>query len=91
MMNHTKVYMNFFGYGEQDYIMCESCMRNRAVDVHHLDNRGMGGVAEQRLDTIENLVGLCRECHNKAEHIEEFNDAVKIKHLRRLELWRKTR
>ena len=82
--------MEFFGYGEQDYIMCESCYRNRAVDVHHLDNRAMGGVANKRLDVIENLAGLCRECHNKAEHIEEFNESVRQKHLKRIDLWKRT-
>ena len=78
--------MEHFKYGETDFIPCESCFNKRAVDVHHIDARGMGGVAELRLDVIENLVGLCRECHNKAEHSDEFNERVKRKHLQRLKL-----
>ena len=90
MMRHTKVYMDFFGYGDQDTIMCESFCGKRAVDVHHIDARGMGGNPDASKDVIENLVGLCRNCHEKAEHSEEFNESVKQKHLRRIELWKKT-
>ena len=31
MQNHTKVYMNFFYYGIEDFIPCEMC-GSRAVD-----------------------------------------------------------
>lgn len=64
MKNHTKVYLKHFGYGEQDFIPCECC-GNRAVDIHHIVSRGMGGVANNRLDIIENLQALCRSCHTK--------------------------
>jgi len=58
-MRHTKIYMNHFGYGEQDFIPCEMCS-SRAVDTHHVLGRG------KSMDVIENLMALCRECHNKA-------------------------
>lgn len=64
MKNHTLVYMNHFGYGEQDFIPCECC-GNRAVDINHIIARGMGGVKDNRLDIIENLMGMCREHHLK--------------------------
>ena len=30
---------------------------------------------------IENLIGLCRDCHNKAENDNMFNMFCRIKHL----------
>lgn len=66
MQRHTKVYMDYFGYGEQDFIPCENC-GNRAIDVHHINYRSHCGE-----DVIENLIGLCRSCHN-AVHNEKIN------------------
>ena len=60
MQKHVKNYMKYFGYGEQDCILCEACERV-ACDVHHVVYRSHGGS-----DDINNLVGLCRECHDKA-------------------------
>jgi len=60
MKNHTKVYMKHFGYGIEDFIPCEVC-NSRAVDIHHIDCRGMGG--SKKSDDIENLMALCRQCH----------------------------
>ena len=54
-------------------------MQDRAVDIHHLESRGMGG--SKNKDYIENLMGLCRDCHNKAESDSMFNMFCKIKHL----------
>jgi hypothetical protein len=79
MKIHTKVYMQFFDYGETDFVMCEFCQQDRAVDIHHLDSRGMGG--SKNKDYIENLMGLCRECHIKAESDSSFNMFCRIKHL----------
>ena len=61
MQKHTKVYFNELKYGEQDFIPCEVC-GSRAVDIHHIYGRGKGK------DVIENLIGLCRECHIKAHN-----------------------
>ena len=79
MKKHTKVYMDFFDYGEQDFVMCEMCQQDRAVDIHHLNPRAMGGSKSK--DYIENLMGLCRDCHNKAESDSSFNFYARIKHL----------
>lgn len=71
MKKHTKIYLKHFDYGEQDYIPCEVC-GSRAVDIHHIDCRGMGGGKTK--DTIENLMAVCRSCHveygDKKQHIE---------------------
>ena len=79
MRIHTKVYMDFFNYGEQDFIPCEMC-GSKAVDVHHLTKRSKFGSKKEK-DFIENLIGLCRDCHNKAEHDNMFNCFARIKHL----------
>jgi 5-methylcytosine-specific restriction endonuclease McrA len=89
MQRHTKIYMDFYQYGIDDLVPCVGC-NNRAVDVHHIDARGMGGDPTGRKDVIENLVALCRRCHNNAEFNKEFNDLIKRKHLTRLRLWKAT-
>lgn len=68
MKNHTKVYLRFFGYSGYEFMPCEICGA-RAVDIHHIRARGMGGSKEK--DNIENLMGLCR-----AHHVE-FGDIEK--------------
>ena len=78
MQKHTKVYMNFFGYDESDYIPCEMGCGSRAVDIHHLERRTRNKVTN---DYIENLVGLCRDCHINAESDKSFNMYTRIKHL----------
>jgi hypothetical protein len=74
LQNHTKVYFNFFGYDESSYIECELC-GSRAVDIHHLERRN-----KIKNDFIENLVGLCRDCHIKTDD-SMFNMFCRIKHL----------
>ncbi len=80
MKKHTKVYMKHFGYGVEDFIPCEVC-GSRAVDIHHIEARGMGG--SDRSDTIDNLMGLCRLCHveygDKKQHMEMLKLAHKKK------------
>jgi hypothetical protein len=74
MQNHTKVYFNFFNYEKGDTILCEFC-GSVAVDIHHLECRN-----KIKNDYIENLVGLCRDCHIKCNE-SSFNMYVRIKHL----------
>jgi len=81
MKKHTKIYIDYFKFGEQDFIGCEVCGR-RAVDIHHIEARGLGG--SKTKDFIENLSALCRECHIKAETKPEFNILVKKIHLKHL-------
>lgn len=73
--------MQHFGYIKDDYIPCTTC-GSRAVDIHHIDPRGMGGSKQK--DFIENLAALCRLCHNKAESSKDFNQLVKDNHLKLL-------
>ena len=81
LKKHTKIYLKYFNYGLDDFIPCTTC-GSRAVDIHHINARGMGG--SKTKDYIENLAALCRTCHNKAESSKEFNKKVKDKHLKLL-------
>ena len=60
MKNYKKIYFKHFNYGIDDVILCEVCGRV-AVDIHHIKYRSRGGT-----DEIDNLMALCRSCHDKA-------------------------
>jgi hypothetical protein len=60
MQKHTQIYMKYFGYHLSDWMPCEIC-GCQAVDLHHIEARGMGGSNER--DTIDNLMALCRGHH----------------------------
>lgn len=63
--------MDHFGFAGDDFIPCEVCGA-RAVDIHHINCRGMGG--SKKKDTIDNLMAVCRQCHleygDKKDHME---------------------
>ena len=75
MQKHTKVYFDFFCYDVSDTIYCEMC-NAVAVDIHHLEKRN-----KTKNDFIENLIGVCRDCHIKAESDSSFNMYCRIRHL----------
>jgi 5-methylcytosine-specific restriction endonuclease McrA len=83
MVNHKKVYCTFFNLDISDRILCTSCLQG-AVDIHHIRPRGMGGSEK---DYIENLVALCRKCHDKVESSRSFNKMIRIKHLKLVLFW----
>ena len=62
MRKHTKIYLDYFDYTTADFIPCECCGA-KAVDINHIDARGMGG--SKKKDIIENLMAVCRDCHVK--------------------------
>lgn len=71
MQKHTKIYMDYFGYGIDDFIPCEMCGA-KAVDIHHITPRSkFGRNTEDKMNTIDNLIALCRNCHNMA-HGEDY-------------------
>jgi len=63
MVNHKKVYCNYFGYDIGDIIICEICkyecsqafyidkppILREAVDIHHIIPRGSGGTGYNRI------------------------------------------
>ena len=64
MKKHIKNYLKAIDAGEQDIILCERCAFI-AVDIHHITFKGQGGS-----DEYENLIALCRGCHDKAHTSE---------------------
>ena len=74
--------MTFFYLDESDYIGCEMNCGTEAVDIHHIQARGMGG--SKFMDYIENLIALCRDCHNMAETDKQFNTYCRIQHLEKI-------
>ena len=82
MKKHTKIYMDYFGYVADDVILCEICC-NRAVDLHHIDCRGMGG--SKNKDNINNIMALCREDHLKYGDKKQYIDFLKDIHNQLLE------
>ena len=63
------------------YIPCEVC-DSKAVDIHHIEARGMGGSKEA--DTIENLMALCRNCHIIYGDVKHHKEWLKHIHERKL-------
>lgn len=64
MKKYVKIYLDYFGYDIGDFIQCEVCGA-KAVDIQHISPRGMGG--SKTKDYIENLMAMCRKCHNEAD------------------------
>ena len=64
MVKHKKVYFEATGLSPVEFVECEVC-GGRAVDIHHIQPRGMGGSKSR--DNIENLMAVCRPCHHEAD------------------------
>jgi len=79
MQKYTKIYLDAFGYGEQDYTPSE-ISENRAVDINHIDNRGMGGDPKGEKDRIENLMALTRKEHDEFGDKNEHMSFLYLKH-----------
>jgi len=64
---HKTVYMREMGCGEDDVLVCEtpnlvnSDCTHVASEIHHVKFRSAGGK-----DILENLVAICKNCHDKA-------------------------
>lgn len=85
MKRHTKIYMDYFGYGPEDFIPCEITGR-RANDIHHIWPRGMGGNPKGDKDVIENLMALTREKHNEYGDVPELVPMLQKIHLKFMEV-----
>ena len=78
MKKYTKQYFSYFGYALDDFLPCEVC-GNKAVDLHHLDCKGMGGTKDK--DNINNVMAVCRQCHLEYGDKKEHMEFLKEKHL----------
>jgi hypothetical protein len=77
MKKHVKIYLNYFGFGEQSFIPSEISGK-RANDIHHIENRGSGG--SKNKDYIKNLMALTREEHEKYGDKKEYIEYLKLVH-----------
>lgn len=77
MKKHTKIYYQFFDYGLQDFVPCE-ISGLKAVDIHHIHARGMGGSKKDKND-IQNLMAVTRIVHvvfgDKSDYMEFLEKA----------------
>ena len=63
-MNYKDIYYKEMGLDKEWAIPCEVC-NAPATEIHHITPRGMGG--SKKRDNIENLMAVCRACHNEAD------------------------
>lgn len=78
MRKYIKIYLDHFDLGEQSIITCEACLKQGRVDsggfdIHHIHGRG------KDKDVIQNLMCLCRSCHEKA-HSSISKDEMQLIH-----------
>lgn len=71
--------MDAFGYDVSDFIPSEISGK-RAVDINHIDARGMGGDPNGDKDVIENLMAVTREEHVKYGDKEQYKEWLKSVH-----------
>lgn len=83
MTPHVRIYMQASGL-HPDEIMCEVC-GNAATDIHHIQRRGMGG--SRKADRIENLMALCRTCHDRYGDRREWKEYLQSIHNEMIESW----
>lgn len=81
MKKHTELYLKVFGYDTSSYIPCECC-NSKAVDIHHIEARGMGGT--KKPEDINNLMALCRNCHEKYGDKKQFKPYLYERHYKKL-------
>lgn len=85
MTKHQKIYFDYFNLDSTDAIFCEICGKI-ATDIHHIEYRGMGG---RDVDYIENLMALCRSCHNNihsypAKYTKKFLKFIHNQNLKKM-------
>lgn len=76
MKPYVKLYLKHFDCDINTWIKCEipDC-NSRAVDIHHVEARGMGGTKAP--ENINNLIALCRSCHIKYGDKKQYMDMLK--------------
>ena len=56
---HQTIFRKHYDLLEDDWVACRQC-GGTAVDIHHRQFK-----SQQGSDNIENLIALCRPCHDK--------------------------
>ena len=66
MQTYTKVYLEKLDLDTTDFICCEVC-ESKATEIHHILARSK---YKEHQNDIENLMAICRKCH------QEYGDQV---------------
>ena len=69
---HIKNFVKFWNLAPDQPLKCWHCQLKLANDLHHIIFRSQGGS-----DEVENLIPLCRDCHN-AVHLKRKISAEKL-------------
>jgi 5-methylcytosine-specific restriction endonuclease McrA len=80
LKSYTKTYFKYFGFDESSWIPCEICGA-KAVDIHHLEPRSR---VKAKLNLIDNLMALCRRCHEDCGKSMAMNETAKLIHRKKL-------
>ena len=80
MQSYTKIYLKAFGYAETDFVPCEVC-EGKSTEIHHILGR-----TGDLLNDIENLMGICRTCHEDYGQMKETTGMLLQIHKRRLQI-----
>ncbi len=78
MIDYKKVYFDYFGYKQGDFVPSE-LSGEAASDIHHIHRRGMGG--DKTKPRIENLIALTREEHTEYGDLKHYKAFLYKKHL----------
>ena len=80
MKAYTKTYFRYFGFDESDFVPCEIC-GSKATEIHHLEPKS---IAKAKVNLIDNLIAVCRTCHDLCGGLRSFNDQAKLIHRKKL-------
>ena len=86
MKKHLKIFDDFWlpELTIAQTFQCAVCNSWEGTDIHHLSSRGMGGSKNDAKNYIENLICLCRKCHQTCHSNKEFNTKARIINLRNI-------
>ena len=82
MKKHLKIFDDFWlpELTIAQTFQCAVCNSWEGTDVHHLSAKQSGG--SKCKDYIENLICLCRKCHDRCHSDKNFNIKARIINLR---------
>jgi 5-methylcytosine-specific restriction endonuclease McrA len=81
MQEHVLNYFKAFGYDQSSFIPCEWC-NSASVEIHHIEPRSkFGSKRKDEQDAPDNLIALCRMCHDKAHGAYSKDIKVILKEL----------
>lgn len=78
----TQLYLEKYRIGieravilERDKYQCRSCGKKEGkLDIHHIDGNGTAKKREDKNNSLDNLITLCRKCHIKADYVRIMNE-----------------